>query len=67
MLWLLAGGGNVGFSPRLVEVVMVASQTQKRNTSEFQSIRTITHKATKEQADWFITGIELAGYGKVGC
>ena len=33
MLWLRAGGGNVGFSPLLVgwtEVVMVA----KRNTSE---------------------------------
>ena len=37
MLSLRAGGGNVGFSPLLVgwtEVVMVASQTQKRNTSE---------------------------------
>jgi len=65
------GAGERRFLAALVgwtEVVVVTRQAQKRIPANktFQSIRTTIRKANKVNADWFIMGIELAGYGKVG-
>lgn len=47
---------------------MVASQTQKRNNSEqLVPINPDNNAQTnKQKGGWFIIGMELAGYGKVG-